>query len=148
MKNLMLASAFFAGSFGAAFAQTANPNAAEISFEKEIIDYGKITKGANGEREFVFKNTGKEPLIVTNASGSCGCTVPEWPRTPINPGAKSGIKVKYDTQRVGPFTKTVTVQSNGRSATKVLTIKGEVVDVPAPQTTPVNDKSTGSKISK
>jgi hypothetical protein len=151
MKNIFLTAAFALGSLSFAFAQSTpatNPNAAEVAFEKEIVDYGKITKGANGEREFVFKNTGKEPLIINNCYGSCGCTVPEWPRTPIAPGAKASIKVKYDTQRLGAFTKTVTVQSNGKSATKVLTIKGDVADAAQPVTTPVNDKATGSKISK
>ena len=151
MKNIVLTAAVALGSLNFAFAQStpaANANAAEIAFEKELIDYGKISKGANGEREFVFKNTGKEPLIINNCYGSCGCTVPEWHRTPIAPGAKASFKVKYDTQRLGAFTKTVTVQSNGKSATKVLTIKGDVADAAQPVTTPVNDKATGSKISK
>ena len=75
MKNIFLTAAFALGSLSFAFAQSTpatNPNAAEVAFEKEIVDYGKITKGANGEREFVFKNTGKEPLIINNCYGSCG----------------------------------------------------------------------------
>ena len=71
MKHFFTAAAVvLASSF--AFAQEANPNAAQISFTQETIDYGKIKKDANGEREFVFKNTGKEPLIITNCVGSCG----------------------------------------------------------------------------
>ena len=147
MKHFFTAAAVvLASSF--AFAQEANPNAAQISFTQETIDYGKITKDANGEREFVFKNTGKEPLIITNCVGSCGCTVPVWPKTPIAPGEKASIKVKYDTRRVGLFQKTVTVTSNAGTPTKVLTIKGNVEDVPAAVTTPVNNAPAASKVSK
>jgi hypothetical protein len=147
MKHFFTAAAVvLASSF--AFAQEANPNAAQISFTQETIDYGKIKKDANGEREFVFKNTGKEPLIITNCVGSCGCTVPVWPKTPIAPGEKASIKVKYDTRRVGLFQKTVTVTSNAATPTKVLTIKGNVEDVPTAVTTPVNNAPAASKVSK
>ena len=147
MKHFFTAAAVvLASSF--AFAQEANPNAAQISFTQETIDYGKIKKDANGEREFVFKNTGKEPLIITNCVGSCGCTVPVWPKTPIAPGEKASIKVKYDTRRVGLFQKTVTVTSNAATPTKVLTLKGNVEDVPAAVTTPVNNAPAASKVSK
>jgi hypothetical protein len=147
MKHFFTAAAVvLASSF--AFAQEANSNAAQISFTQETIDYGNIKKDANGEREFVFKNTGKEPLIITNCVGSCGCTVPVWPKTPIAPGEKASIKVKYDTRRVGRFQKTVTVTSNAGTPTKVLTIKGNVEDVPATATTPVNNAPAASKVSK
>jgi hypothetical protein len=147
MKHFFTAAAVvMASSF--AFAQEANTNAAQISFTQETIDYGNIKKDANGEREFVFKNTGKEPLIITNCVGSCGCTVPVWPKTPIAPGEKASIKVKYDTRRVGRFQKTVTVTSNAGTPTKVLTIKGNVEDVPATATTPVNNAPAASKVSK
>ncbi len=141
MKKLLLALTFIAaGTF--AYAQESNPNAAEITFEKETIDYGTIEKGSDGSREFVFKNTGKEPLIITQAVGSCGCTVPTWPREPIAPGEKGVMKVKYDTQRVGQFSKSVTVTSNASNASKVVHIKG-VVKAPQPvQTTPVKEEKT------
>ena len=127
-----------------AFAQDAeqNPNAAEITFKEEVIDYGTIDKGADGKREFVFTNTGKEPLIISKATGSCGCTVPDWPRNPIAPGADAVIKVKYDTNRVGPFQKSVTVNSNAKNGTKVLRIKGTVKQVEQPKTTPENDEKS------
>ena len=147
MKHFFTAAAVvLASSF--AFAQEANTNAAQISFTQETIDYGNIKKDANGEREFTFKNTGKEPLIITNCVGSCGCTVPVWPKTPIAPGEKASIKVKYDTRSVGRFQKTVTVTSNAGTPTKVLTIKGNVEDVPATATTPVNNAPAASKVSK
>ena len=112
MKHLFASLAFVAF---ASFSATAQ-NAAEISFESETVNYGKIEKNADGKREFTFTNTGKEPLIITNCVGSCGCTVPQWPKTPIAPGATASIKVKYDTRRVGRFQKTVTVQSNASKA--------------------------------
>lgn len=99
---------------------------AGMVFENETIDYGTIEQNANGEREFVLVNNGNKPLIIMSATGTCGCTVPEAPKEPIAPGAKAIIKVKYDTNRVGPFTKNVNVTSNASTAPKMLTIKGEV----------------------
>lgn len=123
----------FALSLGLLFlgAMALNVNAqvagAEVSFDKEVHDYGTVKQGGNGECEFKFTNTGTEPLIISDAKGSCGCTVPEWPKTPIKPGESAVIKVKYDTKRVGPINKTVTVTSNASSEpTKVLRIKGTV----------------------
>ncbi len=105
---------------------------ANIVFENETIDYGTIPHNADGAREFVFTNTGTKPLIISNAQGSCGCTVPTTPKDPIAPGAKGKIGVKYATDRVGPFTKTVTVTSNAEGMpSKVVTIKGTVLPDPA-----------------
>jgi len=101
---------------------------AGMVFENETIDYGTIPHNADGKREFVFTNNGTKPLIITNATGSCGCTVPTYPKEPIAPGAKAVIGVKYATDRVGAFTKTVTLTSNAEGqASKVLTIKGTVL---------------------
>jgi Protein of unknown function (DUF1573) len=101
---------------------------AGMVFVSETIDYGTIAHNADGKREFVFTNNGNAPLIITNAQGSCGCTVPTSPKEPIAPGAKGVIGVKYATDRVGPFTKTVTITSNATGqATKVLTIKGTIL---------------------
>lgn len=95
-------------------------------FESETIDYGTIDQDANGQREFVLTNNGNKPLIIMNAQGSCGCTVPTFPKEPIAPGARAVIGVKYDTHRTGAFTKNVTITSNASEAPKVLTIKGDV----------------------
>ncbi|HNQ60937.1 MAG TPA: DUF1573 domain-containing protein [Bacteroidia bacterium] len=103
-----------------------NPNAPEITFENDVHDYGTIKAGADGNCEFKFKNTGKEPLIISAAKGSCGCTVPTYPKEPIMSTQTGVIKVHYDTKRVGAFTKTVTINSNAKTDTKVLTIKGVV----------------------
>lgn len=100
---------------------------AGMIFENETIDYGTIPHNADGKREFVLTNNGSKPLIITAATGSCGCTVPTFPKEPIMPGAKAVIGVKYSTDRVGAFTKTVTITSNAEGqASKVLTIKGTV----------------------
>jgi hypothetical protein len=111
----------------------------KIDFTKETHDYGTIKYGADGSCSFEFKNTGNAPLIISNAKGSCGCTVPEWPKEPIAPGAKASIKVKYDTKRPGAINKSVTITSNAvNEPTKVIRIKGNVL--PAPEgTVPVNN---------
>lgn len=120
-----------------------NPNAAVLSFETEVVDYGTIEQGADGAREFKFTNTGKEPLIISNARGSCGCTVPTWPTNPIKPGESASISVKYDTKRLGPINKSITITSNASEPTKVLRIKGNVV---APQTSPEKQTPSGAPV--
>lgn len=113
---------------------TPKVNGAGMVFVSEVIDYGTIAHNADGKREFVFTNNGNAPLIITNAQGSCGCTVPTSPKEPIAPGAKGIIGVKYATDRVGAFTKTVTITSNAAGQpTKVLTIKGVVLADEAPK---------------
>ena len=124
---------------------TSDPTSlAEIKFDKDVHDYGVIEQGADGTTEFKFKNTGSEPLIISMAKGSCGCTVPEWPKEPIKPGDTASIKVSYDTKRVGPINKNVTITSNAKNEpTKVLRITGKVEAAAQPQTTPVK-KNTGA----
>lgn len=99
-----------------------------IEFETSTIDYGTIEKGANGVRIFKFTNIGDSPLIITNVKASCGCTIPKKPAKPILPGANGEIEVKYDTKRVMPFRKTISVGSNAVNSTVLLTIKGKVED--------------------
>lgn len=108
---------------------------AGMVFASETIDYGTIAANSDGKREFVFTNNGNKPLIITNATGSCGCTVPSYSKEPIAPGAKGVIGVKYDTSRAGqPFTKTVTITSNAAGIpSKTLTIKGNVLAAEAPK---------------
>ena len=126
----------------AAEVKVQNPNAPTMTFESEVVDYGTIDQGADGVREFKFTNNGKEPLIISNARGSCGCTVPTWPKEPIKPGESSVIKVKYDTKRLGAINKSVTITSNAATPTKVVRIKGKII---AAQTSPVKE-STGAPI--
>ncbi|WP_426095569.1 DUF1573 domain-containing protein [Flavobacterium sp. DSR2-3-3] len=109
-------------------AATAKVNGAGMVFVTETIDYGNVAYNSDGRREFVFTNNGNKPLIITNAQGSCGCTVPTYPKEPIAPGAKGVIGVKYDTSRAGQaFTKTVTLTTNAVVPSKTLTIKGNVL---------------------
>lgn len=98
-----------------------------IYLEKDVVDYGVIDKGADGVRTFKVTNKGSQPLLLTNCSGSCGCTVPTCPREPILPGKSAEIQVKYDTNRPGPINKQVNISSNDpQNPNKVVMIKGEV----------------------
>ncbi len=145
MKGLFLSLVMLAGSFFVTSAVKAQPESgAKIEFEKEVHDYGNVKYGANGTCTFVFKNTGNAPLIISKATGSCGCTVPSWPKEPIAPGAKGTITVKYDTKRPGPISKSVTITSNASNEpSKVIRIKGTVG--PAPEgTTPTNNAGPGT----
>lgn len=126
-KALLLLTATFL--ITVAKAQTdkkADVNAPDITFETEIHDFGTLDYAGDGTYQFKFTNTGKDPLVISDAKGSCGCTVPKWPKEPVLKGQSNFINVSYDTKRPGPFTKTVTVTSNAKTATKVLTIKGVV----------------------
>ena len=99
-----------------------------INFEVETIDYGEISKGSDGVRTFIFENTGNAPLKIQGVRSSCGCTIPKKPEVPIAPGDKGEITVKYDTNRVGVFRKTITVNTNVSSkAIIALKIKGNVL---------------------
>lgn len=124
---------------------TQSTSLADIKFEKTVHDFGTIPQGGNGECEFVFTNTGKEPLVINNCMGSCGCTVPQCPREPILPGKKGVIKVKYDTNRVGPFVKSVTVNSNAKSGVVTLQIKGTVEAKPVEEAFPQNKNEGAPK---
>ena len=94
----------------------------------ETIDYGDITKGSNGVRTFTFKNTGDKPLEIKRVRSSCGCTIPKKPEAPVEPGEKGEITVSYDTNRIGVFRKTITVNTNDSNAAIIaLKIKGNVL---------------------
>ncbi|OJW81872.1 MAG: hypothetical protein BGO69_15375 [Bacteroidetes bacterium 46-16] len=120
-----------------------NPNAAKFKFKDEVHDFGELQEGPEAKYSFEFTNVGKEPLIIQNATGSCGCTVPDWPKQPILPGKKGQINVTYHTQgRVGPFMKDVYIQYNGSSERYTLHIKGTVKANPNPTTPSVNNNGT------
>lgn len=105
---------------------TVQAQQAIISFKNDTVDYGTIDKGSDGVRVFEFTNTGDAPLVITDVKSSCGCTIPKKPEGPIAPGASSTIEVKYDTNRVGPIRRTITVTSNASEPIIGLKIKGEV----------------------
>lgn len=121
----------------------AQEKVAKIEFKTDVIDYGTIEKGSNGIRVFEFTNTGNAPLIISNVRSTCGCTVPKKPEGPIMPGESGEIQVKYDTNRVNPIRKTITVISNADTPTVALKIKGLVVD---PDKTSVLEKSSKSAV--
>ena len=118
-----------------------------IDFVSKVVDYGTIDHNADGARKFVFTNNGTEPLLIKNAKGSCGCTVPTWPREAIAPGATAEIGVKYSTNRVGKFTKTITLTTNASKKPVILTVKGEV-NAPAKEETAPVRKTEGSPLEK
>jgi hypothetical protein len=106
---------------------TTQSSGAVMEIDKEIHDYGTIEQGANGVCIFTVTNTGTAPLIISMCKGSCGCTVPSCPKEPIAPGASAEIRVKYDTNRVGPINKSVTITSNAdNEPQKIIRIKGQV----------------------
>lgn len=139
MKKLIL-TAFIACVGFIANAQTTtqpaapeNPNQADIKFEKETHDFGTIPQGTPVTYQFSVKNTGKEPLIITSASASCGCTTPDWTREPIKPGKTGTVKATYNAASPGSFTKSVTVVSNAKNSTVILYLKGDVKPAEQPK---------------
>lgn len=99
---------------------------AVISFDSTEHDYGTLPYGGDGTWEFEFRNTGTEPLLLTNVRSSCGCTVPEWPREPIEQGRKGTIRVSYNTRLSGTFSKSISVFSNASATPVILKIRGKV----------------------
>lgn len=147
MKKVILSFSLIMMAAGAAMAQTKpmvsdnvqssvsiaapakTPMPENMYFKNPVHDFGTIQEGPAADHEFEFTNVGKEPIIISNVSASCGCTTPSYSKDPVLPGKKGTIKASYNTQgRVAPFTKTITINSN--IGTKVLTIKGEVEKAP------------------
>jgi len=152
MKKSILFIAMFVAAFSLANAQVATPNPApttKITFDKMEHNFGTIMQdpdsGPSGDCVFKFTNSGSQPLILTSATGSCGCTVPKAPlNQPFGPGESGDVKVHYDVKRIGPFTKTVTIKSNGSAEDIKLTITGKVEPLPADEGVPVNKVTEGA----
>ena len=137
MKKLLIA--FVIATSGTVYAQdkaaTPQPvdskNMPEFKFDVEEYNYGTIEQGKSVTYEFKFTNIGKEPLVISGAQGSCGCTVPEYPKEPLKKGEKHSIKVTFNsTGKSGMQDKTVTIKSNAKGGDKVLHIKGNVEIAP------------------
>ena len=111
---------------GFAQAVAAEGPKAEIHFEKTVHEFGAVALNSGAAYEFEFTNTGNAPLLLSSVSSSCGCTAPNWPKTPIAPGEKGKITVEYDTKRTGAFNKSVVVHSNASTPSTALSIRGEV----------------------
>lgn len=108
-----------------------DPSAPVMTFKTDTISFGTVTQGKKVEKDFIFTNTGKTPLIITSATGSCSCTVPEFPKEPIAPGKTGVIHVVFDSNgKMGAQDKTATIISNNRDGAIVLHLKGTIV---APQ---------------
>jgi len=123
-------------------ADAASSEGPVMEFNDTVVDYGTIVQSSEPFRVFNFTNTGNEPLVIKHAKGSCGCTVPTYPKEPILPGESNEIKVRYDTKRIGKFTKTVTLTTNEEVGRRVITIKGEVLKPAAePAAVPLNEPS-------
>lgn len=120
MKSLLTLLILCIGVFTA---QAQGPN---MVFETNEIDYGTIVQNSDPLRVFKFTNEGTEPLVIKHAKGSCGCTVPAYPKQPIAPGESATIEVRYDTKRIGAFQKTVELTTNESESTHTLRIKGKV----------------------
>ncbi|WP_456438627.1 DUF1573 domain-containing protein [Psychroserpens sp.] len=99
-------------------------------FEEEVIDYGSIAQNDNGVRTFKFTNRGLAPIVISKVKTTCGCTVPIYPKQAILPGETGTIDIKYATNRVGTFSKSITVISNADNGQKKLRIKGNVIAKP------------------
>jgi hypothetical protein len=118
---------------------TVDPNAPVMTFETDTMNFGTIVEGTIVERDYKFTNTGKTPLVITSASGSCHCTVPSFPTEPIPPGKTGVIHVRFDSNgKMAYQDKTATIQSNNRDGQVVLHLRGSVTPKPvvAPAPTP------------
>lgn len=125
MKKLLVLFTFLAAVSTTAFGQS---KPAEFKFEKETHDFGKISMTKPATVEFKFTNTGDQPLIITKVESTCGCTAPEYTKTPVKTGETGTIKVVYTPAGSPlPFSKSITISSNAKTPVKVLYIKGETV---------------------
>ena len=113
-------------------AQTQTSHATgKLQFKTETYDFGEVAEGPAAQYDFVFTNTGKEPVLITKAVAGCGCTTPTWPVKPVLPGQKDKIHVSFNTLgKSGPFVKDVTVFSDAEQATVAIHIKGTVKPKP------------------
>lgn len=98
----------------------------EMTFDKQVHDFGDIAQGTAVEHIFTFTNTGKSPLVISNARSSCGCTIPEYTREPIAPGATGELLVKFDGSGRGNVTKTITVATNTERTNETIRIRANV----------------------
>lgn len=117
-----------------------DPNAPVFKFTEETWDFGEIPQGVPVTHVYTFENTGKQPLILSQATASCGCTTPEWTKDPVLPGKTGNVTVTFNAAKEGAFNKTITLMSNTGNP-KYINIKGTVLPKPAsPVAAPGNDQ--------
>jgi len=124
MKKFLILTVFALSMSASVYAQ--DIQGPKMALETLDVDYGEIEQHADPLRKVNFTNTGTEPLVIKNARGSCGCTVPIWPKEPIMPGESDVIEIRYDTKRLGPFSKTVKITTNAGDDALVLKVHGKV----------------------
>jgi len=105
-----------------------NPATAAFAWTQTTYDFGKIKVNNPVSNEFTFVNAGDAPLVISGVKASCGCTVAEYTKDPIEPGATGYVKATYNAAKAGVFTKTVTINANTEDGIVLLTIKGEVIE--------------------
>lgn len=110
-----------------------------MTFESKTVDYGTIEQNGDPLKVLTFSNTGTEPLVIKNARGSCGCTVPTWPKEPIMPGEEAEIEVRYATNRLGSINKTIKVTTNEGGDPHVLKVIGKVLKPEATESVPTGE---------
>lgn len=143
MKHLknFLSLLLLVGFTAVSFAQTDQEFTAEgpvMTFDNMVVDYGDIEQNSDPLRVVSFTNTGSEPLVISNARGSCGCTVPTWPKQPVMPGESGTIEIRYDTKRLGKINKTVTITTNDGGDAHVLKVVGLINKAPEEEGVPAN----------
>jgi hypothetical protein len=126
---LMVLGALLAGCGDDSPESQARKKGQEIWFEEVLHEYGDIPEKSDGTCMFTFKNLGKEAIVVNRVRSTCGCTVPEWPHEPVEPGETGEIKVVYNTVIKGPFYKSIYVYSSAANSPVKLQIKGKVLPV-------------------
>ena len=138
--NMFLTFCFLIGFVQINFAQGGDEmtDGPVMTFETLIVDYGEIAQHSDPLRIAKFTNTGTAPLVIKNARGSCGCTVPTYPKQPIMPGETAEIEIRYDTKRLGQINKSVTITTNQVRDPIKLTVKGKINKAASEESVPKN----------
>lgn len=126
-STLLLILLLLLGACGSDPEKEARNKGVELWFSEYEHDYGEIIRGSDGNWSFVFKNIGSQPIVINRVRSSCGCTVPAWPREPVEPGASDTIVVRYNTEQTGTFYKSMMVYSSAANSPVKLKIKGKVL---------------------
>ena len=154
MKKLFLLTFIFAAFSMVAVAQTAEPTTPTpteetetktggpvMSLESNTVDFGTMKQHGEPLRTVSFTNTGTEPLVIKNARGSCGCTVPTWTKEPILPGESSDIEIRYATNRLGKINKTVKITTNEGGDPHVIKVVGNILKPEEDESVPASAPS-------